>query len=60
MTDESTTEQPGQDTGDGEQRMLAGLARASLARVPDLADALVDQTWGSVYTPDGPVAKDDL
>ncbi|MCA1227204.1 CdaR family transcriptional regulator [Saccharopolyspora sp. 6M] len=60
MTDESTTEQPGQDTGDGEQRMLAGLARASLARVPELADALVDQTWGSVYTPDGPVAKDDL
>lgn len=58
MADGTST---GGSTVDGaQQRMLAGLAHTSLTRLPGLADALVEQTWGAVYTPDGPVGKDDL
>lgn len=43
-----------------EHRLLADLARSSLTRIPSLADELVDQVWGEVYSPKGPVPKDDL
>ncbi|WP_165777662.1 PucR family transcriptional regulator [Amycolatopsis antarctica] len=45
---------------DEQHRLLAELARTSLTRLPVLADNLVDQVWGEVYTRDGPVPKDDL
>ena len=45
------------DTAD---RTLAALASTSLPRAPHLADDLVEQVWGDVYTLDGPVPKDDL
>ncbi|WP_243794550.1 hypothetical protein [Saccharopolyspora gloriosae] len=58
MANEPSTERSPRD-GVG-QRMLAGSAHTALTGLPGLADALVEQTWGEVYTPDGPVAKDDL
>lgn len=44
----------------GDDPVIAALARASLGALPHMADQLVDQLWGDVYGPSGPVPKDDL
>jgi len=40
--------------------LLGSLSGSSLDRLHTLADTLVDSLWGDLYTPHGPVPKDDL
>lgn len=47
---------PGRDA----QALVRSLASAALPRQDALVDRLVDEVWGEVYLPGGPVSRDDL